>query len=154
MARRLKVTLPIRYAVLDHEEPCPHPTSDQTQYRRRIISAASPCLSAMSAGQCAFQVRAHHEAALSVNCLSSPPVSAVQHITDSSLTSRRVRKVPTRDIPCEGMVIGLRDCFSGNRPPRPRPGEGSRRDRPLRHLLRHPCSRRALPSRARACRDR
>jgi hypothetical protein len=29
-----------------------------------------------------------------VTCLSSPPVSAVQHITNSSQTSRLVRKVP------------------------------------------------------------
>jgi hypothetical protein len=31
VARRLKVTLPIRYAVLDHEEPLPHPACDQVQ---------------------------------------------------------------------------------------------------------------------------
>jgi len=30
-------------AVLDHGEPLPDPACDQVQWRRRIISAASPC---------------------------------------------------------------------------------------------------------------
>jgi hypothetical protein len=47
-------------AVLDHEEPLPHPTCDQVQERRRIISAASSCVGAMSPGQWVYQVRGHH----------------------------------------------------------------------------------------------
>jgi hypothetical protein len=38
-------------AVLDHEEPLPHPACEQVQARRRIISAASSCVGAMSPGQ-------------------------------------------------------------------------------------------------------
>ena len=47
-------------AVLSHEESLP----PILQWRRRIISAASPCVAPMSAGQCPCEVRANHEAAL------------------------------------------------------------------------------------------
>ena len=50
--------------MLDHEETLPHPASGQAQSRCRIISAAPPCVGAMSADPfSAFQVRAHYEVA-------------------------------------------------------------------------------------------
>ena len=45
-------------------KPLPHPACDQVRRSRRIISAASPCVAATSAGQCTCEVRANHEAAL------------------------------------------------------------------------------------------
>jgi len=66
-------------AVLDHEEPLPHPACEQVQARRRIISAASSCVGAMSPGQWVYQVRGHHggrtERVASVN---SPPCRSLR----------------------------------------------------------------------------
>jgi hypothetical protein len=53
-------------AVLDNEEPLPIRPCDLVQKRRKIISAASPSVGAMSTGQWVCQVRGAHEAPLSV----------------------------------------------------------------------------------------
>jgi hypothetical protein len=44
-------------AVLEHEEPLPHPVEDQVQERRRIISAASSCVGAMRRGHRTCEVQ-------------------------------------------------------------------------------------------------
>jgi hypothetical protein len=44
-------------AMLDHEEPLPHPASDQVRWRRRMISAASSGVGEMDAGHRAPSTR-------------------------------------------------------------------------------------------------
>jgi hypothetical protein len=52
-------------AVLDRKGAPAPSVGHQTQHRRRIISAASSCVSAMARGQRDCGLRGHHEAALS-----------------------------------------------------------------------------------------
>jgi hypothetical protein len=63
-------------AVLDHEQPLPHPACDQAQQRRRIINAASPCVPAKFEG--------HHEAALGLTHALCLNVAILQSCCQSS----------------------------------------------------------------------